>query len=103
MLAECSRVGATIDVTRVPKPDGAPLERWLATFPSYGYLLAVKPANVAAVLARFAARGIAAAEIGAFTADHRVAISDGRRAETIWDFTREPLIGCAGTPAETYA
>ncbi len=42
MLAECSRVGATIDVTRVPKPDGVPLDRWLTTFPSYGYLLAVK-------------------------------------------------------------
>ena len=42
MLAECSRVGVTIDVTRVPKPDGVPLERWLTTFPSYGYLLAVK-------------------------------------------------------------
>jgi AIR synthase-related protein len=100
MLAECSRVGATIDVTRVPKPDGAPIERWLATFPSYGYLFAVRPSNVAAVLARFAARGIAAAEIGAFNTSHRVTIGNGRDIETIWDFEREPLIGCAGAMAE---
>jgi AIR synthase-related protein len=61
MLAECSGVGAAIDVTRVPKPEGVALERWLQTFPSYGYLLAVPPVNVPAVLARFTARGIAAA------------------------------------------
>jgi AIR synthase-related protein len=103
MLAECSRVGATIDVTRVPKPEGVPLDRWLTTFPSYGYLLAVKPTNIAAVLARFEARGIAAADIGGFNANQRVIIGDGNHNETIWDFAREPLIGCAGARAETFA
>ena len=48
-----------------------------------------------AVLGRFAARGIAAAEIGDIAAGsarrhHRWA---GRR-EIVWDFAREPLIGC---------
>jgi AIR synthase-related protein len=101
MLAECSRVGAAIDAARVPKPEGVPLERWLQTFPSYGYLMAVKPANLPAVLARFGERGIAAADIGAVTEDRRVLIRDGAAAETIWDFAREPLIGC--TPAEVFA
>jgi uncharacterized protein len=95
MFAECSRLGVVIDVTRVPKPESLPADRWLQTFPSYGYLLAVSPSNVAAVLSRFASRGIAAAEIGHFTADRRVSIGDGRNAETIWDFASEPLIGCA--------
>jgi AIR synthase-related protein len=103
MLAECSRVGVTIDVTRVPKPDGVPLERWLTTFPSYGYLLAVEAANVSAVLERFEARGIAAADIGAFSANQQVTIGDGRHTETIWDFARVPLIGCAGAKVETFA
>ena len=46
----------------------------------------------------FGKRGIAAADIGEFTADHQVVISDGDHAETIWDFEREPLMGC--TPIE---
>ena len=95
MLAECSGVGATIDVAAVPKPEGVPLERWLQTFPSYGYLLAVSPANVPAVLARSRERSIAAAAIGMVTADRRVVIADDRATETIWNFAREPLIGCA--------
>ena len=77
------------------------LARWLQTFPSYGYLLAVASANVSAVLARFGVRGIAAADIGRITADRRVMIADGAATETIWDFARKPLIGCA--PAEVFA
>jgi uncharacterized protein len=99
MLAECSRVGASIDVTRVPKPIGVPLERWLQTFPSFGFLLSVRPENVARVLARFQQQDIAAADIGEITADHRITLIDDRQAEPIWDFAREPLIGCAPAPA----
>ena len=106
MLAECSGVAATIDVTAVPRPAGVALDRWLQTFPSYGYILAVAPTKVDAVIGRFAARGIAAAEVGAFSRGSRVAVTDGRATETIWDFAREPLIGCgkarllaAGVPA----
>jgi len=94
MFSECSKVGAAIEVDRVPRPDGVPLERWLQTFPSFGFLIAARPANAPAVLARFRDRGIAAADIGAFTVDHRVTIVDGPATETIWDFAREPLLGC---------
>jgi uncharacterized protein len=94
MLAECSGIAATIDVTAVPRPDGVAIERWLQTFPSYGYVLAVAPSKVDAVIGRFAARGIAAADVGAIARGSRVAITDGRATETIWDFEREPLIGC---------
>ncbi len=99
MLAECSRVGAVIDIARVPRPQGISVERWLQTFPSYGFLLAARQANVPAILDRFSNRGIAAADIGTFTADRRVSISDGRASETIWDFAREPLLGCAPSGA----
>jgi hypothetical protein len=94
MLAECSGVGATVEVAAIPRPEGVALERWLQTFPSYGYILSVAPPNVAAVIGRFADRGIAAADIGAVAKGSRVGIVDGQAAETIWDFDREPLIGC---------
>lgn len=94
MLAECSGVAVTINVTAIPRPDGVPLERWLQTFPSYGYILSVAPANVSAVIGRFAARGIAAAEIGEIVAGRHVAVADGYATEIVWDFASEPLIGC---------
>jgi AIR synthase-related protein len=94
MLAECSGVGAAIDVMRVPRPDGISLERWLQTFPSFGFLLAAPPANVTGVIACFSARGIAAASVGKVTGDERLEIGDGRAREVIWDFSQAPLIGC---------
>jgi AIR synthase-related protein len=101
MLAECSGVGLAIDLGAVPRPDGAPLERWLLSFPSFGYILAVPPDHVAAVVARFGARGIAAADIGAVTAGSVVEITAGAARSTVWDFACAPLIGCApaGVPA----
>ncbi len=102
MLAECSGVGMTIDVAAIPRPDGVALDRWLSTFPSFGYLLSVAPSDVPAVLGAFRQRGIAAADIGAVTADHVVRVTLAGASEAIWDFNDQPLLGCAA-PESTAA
>lgn len=94
MLAECSGVAVTVDVTAVPRPIDVPIEHWLATFPSFGYLIAVRPADVAAVTRLFAEREIAAADVGWVSAGAGLAITDGAAVETVWDFAERPLIGC---------
>ncbi|GBQ28019.1 sll0787 family AIR synthase-like protein [Gluconacetobacter azotocaptans] len=95
MLAECSRIAITIDLGAIPAPSGVDMGRWLAAFPSYGFLLTARPDDVPAILARFAARGIAASAIGACQDGTRVdVIRDGAR-ETVWDLARAPLMGCA--------
>ena len=103
MLFEGSGVGGTIDLGTVPRPDGVDAFRWLASFPSYGYLLSVAPRDTAAVLARFAARGIAAARVGGVEPGHRLNITDGRHAATVWDFAERPLTGCGGAPPSLLA
>jgi selenophosphate synthetase-related protein len=73
-------------------PDSIDLERWLVTFPSFGYLLSVSPQNVPDVLARFTARDITAASIGQIKAGSEVAIvGQGARA-LIRDHASEPLL-----------
>ena len=95
MLLECSGVGAVIDPQAVPRPDGADLERWLGAFPSFGFLLSVKTEAVAAILSRFAARGIAAAPIGYVDTSRCLKIVDGHSQDTVWNLGLAPLIGCA--------
>lgn len=95
MLAETSGVAIAIDPESVPGPAGVPLERWLTSFPSFGYLLAVKPQDVGAVTLRFAERGIAAADIGAITAGSEVALVSGGARDVVWDHARTPFIGCS--------
>jgi AIR synthase-related protein len=95
MLAECSQVAIALDVEAIPIPAGAPLERWLLTFPSFGYLLSAKPEAVDEILSRFQRRGIAAAAIGEVSSGTSVDIRAGSGRATVWDFATQPLIGCA--------
>ncbi|TAV72257.1 sll0787 family AIR synthase-like protein [Rhizobium leguminosarum] len=92
MLAECSRVGIDIDVTAIPLPAGVSLDRWLVTFPSFGYLLSVAPEHAADVVTRFTARGISAAVIGAVVAGAEVALVDGESRAVVRNHAETPLL-----------
>lgn len=92
MLAECSGVGIEIDVSAIPLPAEVTLERWLATFPSFGYLLSVAPGKAEGAIRRFTERGISAAAIGNVLAGSEVAITDGTERAVIRDHAETPLL-----------
>lgn len=98
MLLEGSKVGAVIDVDAVPRPGGVPLERWLQAFPSYGFVLAVDPADLNAVRDRFAAREIASAVVGEVTAARQLWLRRGDERVRLWNLDDESFI--AERPAE---
>jgi len=100
MLLECSGLGADIDPARIPRPEGVALERWLISFPSFGYILSVAPDKVAAITARFAQAGIACAAFGTTNASGLVRLSDETGSVSLWDFAHSPLIGCGPAPKE---
>ena len=64
MLLEASRVGAEIDLAAIPGPAHIPLDEWLFTFPSYGFVLAVPPRMTRQVTQLFASHGLTAAGAG---------------------------------------
>lgn len=98
MLLETSGRGGRIDVDAIPCPSGIALERFLMAFPSFGFVLSVRPETVGTVVARFCARDIACAAIGMVDASRKMRLwRDGDEAE-IWDFAR-PFIGCDGSAA----
>lgn len=98
MLLEGSGCGAVLEVGKIPRPQTAPLARWLQSFPSFGFVLSVARARSAAVLQRFAERGIAAAVAGRVTERPQLRLRlDGEEAP-FWDLEAAPLIGC-GRPA----
>jgi AIR synthase-related protein len=98
MLLECSRVGARIDLDRIPKPAGVSLDRWVSAFPSFGYLLSVRQEHVAAVQARFDARSLACAVIGSVEATSELILHQQGDAALLWDFNREPFMIARDAP-----
>lgn len=95
MLAECSRVGLAIDLAAVPVPAGVPLSRWLASFPSFGFLFAAPPSQVRDLCALFEARDITAAAIGLVTSGATVAVRHGAHRAVVRDLAATSLMGLA--------
>ncbi len=74
MLTRTSGVGAVLEVDAIPIPAGVAVEKWLTSFPSFGYLLTAKPAAVDAIRSTFAQHDIHAAVIGHITEDPSLTI-----------------------------
>ena len=93
IMMENSGVGADIDLGALPKPEGLSLEDWLFSFQSYGFVLAMDPANTLEVCAMFHARGLAAAAVGQVRSERAVTLHSGGRSETLFDLSREMITG----------
>ena len=64
MLLEWSGLGVTVDLERLPVPDGVSMPDWLTCFPAYAFLLCSPPGREDDCLSAFHARGLEAAVVG---------------------------------------
>jgi selenophosphate synthetase-related protein len=100
-MIEGAGCGALLDLDRLPRPDGTPLERWLLTFPSFGFLLAAPPEQADAACAVFTRRGLTCAPCGAFDDSRVLRLAAGGAEAPVWDLASAPLtgLGPAGSPS----
>jgi selenophosphate synthetase-related protein len=88
-LLEATGCGATLEIDRVPRPEGVPLDRWLVTFPSFGFLIAVAPERVTEALEPFHRRGLACARCGALDDSGVLRIAASGETAQVWDLGAE--------------
>jgi uncharacterized protein len=93
MLLETSKVGAELDLERVPIPTGVEPLRWLTAFPSYGFVLTCEPEDVGTVASRFDAVGVACAEVGHITSSRRLTLRHREEESLYLHLGEEPLTG----------
>jgi uncharacterized protein len=91
MLELTDGCGATLDLDRLPRPRGVPLEDWLLIFPSFGFVLAAPPEHAAAAVEAFARRDLACAPCGAFDATGVLALAAGGTTAAVCDLAAETL------------
>lgn len=85
MFCNCSEVGVILSLEDLPCPMDVEIERWLVSFPSYGYLLAISPEDVESTLSHFTATRITCREIGHFKAEPGITITaDGDAEELVF-------------------
>ena len=92
MLLECSQVGATIDLSRLPSPPDVDRLRWLTAFPSFGFVMSVREENVEQVEQIFIERNLACAVIGAVDESRKVGLQDGDDHGELWNFEIDAFI-----------
>jgi AIR synthase-related protein len=95
MMLELSGVGAVVELEAIPRPAEAEdrFLDWLLAFPSYGFVLAVRPEYLVTVQAVFAERALTCAVIGQVTANRSVILRQGGCEAQLWNLAQEPFIG----------
>lgn len=97
MLLEPTGAGVSLDLARVPRPDGVPLERWVTVFPTYGFLLCVPPQRVADCLRAFDGRGLACAEVGVLDGTGTLRVRFDGHEQVLADLARDGLTRAGAT------
>ena len=93
MLIETSNCGAVLDLDAIPRPSAVSFDRWLVSFPSYGFLLSVHPERVTTVEQLFRDRQITCADIGTVIDSPQLILKSQQASTILWDFDREHLTG----------
>ena len=93
MLLETSGCGAVLDLEAVRCPANLDLEQWLLCFPSYGFLLSVRPEKVAAVQAAFHQRDLVCEAIGEVQTDPQLFLRSRDQSLLFWDLAVQELTG----------
>lgn len=98
MMLELTGCGAVLDLSAIPRPEGD-LLRWLRAFQSFGFLLAVEPEKVSALLNYFQHSHLSCAPIGSFTGDGKIQLDYLGATAEFWDVNQQPLTAMGGKHA----
>ncbi|WP_338103431.1 methanogenesis marker 2 protein [Methanolapillus millepedarum] len=94
MLIETSRVGAAVDLTKIPLPDvDVSFERWLLMHPGTGFVLTAQPKNASECIRILKSGGIEAAVVGEIKKERTLDIFAGKNTATVFDFEEEGITG----------
>jgi hypothetical protein len=93
MLLETSGCGAVLNLDQVPCPKELALEHWLISFPSYGFLLSVRPDNASAVQSYFHQQSLVCEVVGEVQPTQQLVLRSGRESVVFWDLSQQTLTG----------
>ncbi len=98
MMLELTGCGASLDISSILKPAGDFL-RWLRAFQSFGFLLAVEPEKVSALLNFFQHSHLTCSPIGEFNASGKIELDYAGATADFWDIKQQPLTAMRGNHA----
>ncbi len=95
-LLETAGCGATLDIERIPRPADISLERWMVTFPSFGFLLAAPAGGAERAAQPFLRRGLACAQCGRLDDTGALRLACAGETALLWDLVSQPFTHLSG-------
>ncbi len=93
MMLEASGRGGVIDVDRIPRPRGVPLEDWVLMYQGCGFVFSARPRAVPKIERLMAAGGFSCASVGSVDSSRRLDIARGGTRAPVFDFRGRGVTG----------
>lgn len=93
MLLETSRVGAHVDLEKIPVPPGMDLTTFMKLYPGFGFILTVKEKNIEDIVTLFEERDICCNTIGEITEERKMTLLCKGEKGILFDFETEIISG----------
>ena len=90
-LLETAGCGAMLHLEDLPRPSEVTLERWLLTFPSFGFLLVAPPGAGDGAAEPFISRGLACAHCGRLDDTGVLRLTLAGQTAELWNLRSEPF------------
>ena len=93
MLLEYSRVGAILDIEKIPIPENIDIKRWIMAYPGFGIVCTAKEENVKRCIKIFTENGIAANECGIIISEKKLELVYKNEKRVLFDFNHDKILG----------
>ncbi|MBM4241376.1 MAG: methanogenesis marker 2 protein [Euryarchaeota archaeon] len=93
MLLEASNVGATVELSKIPKNREVPWDQWLKLYPGSGFVLTVEDSNVDKCIDLLEDVKISSLASGAIIEDQRLYLEHNNQKKVVFDFKRDEIMG----------
>ncbi len=94
MLLEMSGKGGSVDIEKVPIPEGIELIQWLQAYQGCGFVLTCPTTSSNEIMELFNSVKVAAAVVGKVDGSRRLTLQRGDERSVMFDFTSELITGC---------
>lgn len=94
MLLETSCMGATVDIDKIPRPEGVDFMRWLLSYLGCGFVLTCSPENSHAILDIFKKVEVEGAVVGKVEGGYKFRLRQGDQERVLFDFAEDIITGC---------
>ena len=93
MLLEASKMGANVQLEKIPKPNDIDWISWFKMYPGSGFVLTSPPDSSDDCVSLLNKYHIDASIVGKVTNDKKLTLSDVKLTKTVFDFNKDKIMG----------